>query len=280
MSLFEKLLHIDRRIIFLTVLLAASVPLIFPFTQALRINPESERFYHTLDKLEKGDVIILSMDYSPETRPEIDPMSEGVLRHCFHKGIRVIGMVTVIPNIPIGEDLMRRVAAQVGAVYGRDYIYLGFKPETRAVIINISEEIRKAFPVDFYRTPLDDLPMMNQVHNFDDIALVVANTADDVSKEWLLTANTRFGVRVIMGIISNYYPSFTPYIESKQILGALAGMKGAAEYEQMLMDKGVLDHFGDASKGMATQSAVHILIIFYIIVGNIGYLVQRSKRLE
>jgi hypothetical protein len=165
-----------------------------------------------------------------------------------------------------------------GAVYGRDYVYLGYKPEPRAVIINMSEEIRKAYPTDFYRTPLDELPLMNEVHNLDDIALVASTTADDVSKEWLLTANTRFDVRVIMGIISNYYPSFTPYIESRQILGALAGMKGAAEYEQMLMESGVMQDFGDATKGMATQTSIHLLIIVYIIIGNVGFLARRWKK--
>jgi len=277
-GIFERIEKIDRKLIFLTVFLAAALPMIFPFSMDVSIKHETERFFEAIDALQKGDAVILSMDYSPETRPEIDPMSEGVLMQCFRKGVIVIGLVNTVPNIPIGEAVMKRVAGDCGAIYGRDYVFLGFRPEARAVIINFSDEIRKAFPGDYYGTLLDDLPAMKSIHNFDDIALAVVTTSDDVSLEWLLTANSRFNVKVIMGIASNFYPSFTPYIESKQILGALGGMKGGAEYEKLLKRAGVASSLGDATAGMATQSSVHLLIITYIVLGNIGYLALRRRK--
>lgn len=277
-SLIEKCVNIDRRIIFITVFLGAALPLVFPFIQDVPIKPETIRFYDAIESLGADDVIILSMDYSPETKPEVDPMSEAVLRHCFHKGVRVIGLVNTIPNIPIGEGTMLRIARATEAVYGRDYIYLGFKPEPRAIQITFSEEIRNAFPTDFYGNPLDDSPLMSSIHSFDDVAMAVVTTSDDVSLEWLLTANSRFDVKVIMGISSNFYPSFTPYIESRQVIGALGGMKGGAEYEKLLMEAGIVDEPGDSIKGMATQSAVHLLIIFYILMGNIGFILLRKRK--
>ena len=278
MGWFEKLAHLDRRIIFATVLLAAAFPMIFPFTQRVVVRDETHRFFEALDALSPGSVIILSMDYGPETRPEIDPMAEAVLRQCFSKGVDVIGMVNTIPNIPVGEAVMLRTAREEGAEYGKDFVYLGFRPEPRAVLINFSEEIRKAFPEDYYHTPLDDLPLTARVHNYDDIALVVAVTSDDVSLEWLLTANTRYGVEVCMGISANYYPSFTPYINSGQVKGALGGMKGAAEYEQLLMEGGVMKRPGGATRGMAVQTSVHLLIIAYILLGNVGFFLLRKRR--
>ena len=118
------------------------------------------------------------------------------------------------------------------------------------------DDFRKAFPEDYYHNSLNDLPMMESIHSLDDITLAVATTADDVSFEWLLTGQARFNVKVIMGIGSNYYPSFTPYIESGQIQGALAGMKGAAEYEKLLKEAKIIPELGEATQGMATQSSV------------------------
>jgi hypothetical protein len=270
------MVDIDRRIIFLTVFLAAAVPMVIDIPLTVTIEQDTRNFFQTISDLERGDVIVLSMDYSPETRPEIDPMAEAVLRHCFHEGVKVIGMVNTIPNIPVGEDVMRKAAGEV-AVYGEDYVYLGFKPELRALIISFSEDFRKSFPEDYYHTPLDEIPMMKGVHSLEDLALAVAVTSDDVSFEWLLTANSRFDVRVIMGVGSNYYPSFMPYIESGQILGALGGMKGAAEYETLLAEAGILPETGEAMRGMATQSSVHLLILFYILLGNVGYFAARRK---
>jgi hypothetical protein len=186
-------------------------------------------------------------------------------------------MVNTVPNIPIGEDVMQRVAGRTGAAYGEDYVYLGFKPELRALIISFSEAIGKAFPEDFYGTTLNKIALMGSITSLNDLTLIVSITADDVSLEWLLTANTRFDMPVIMGIAAHFYPSMTPYIDSEQILGALGGMKGASEYEKILMDKGVTRSTGAATLGMTTQTFVHLLIILFMILGNAGYLASRLR---
>jgi hypothetical protein len=278
MEFMEKLMRIDRRIIFAMVFLAAAIPMIVDLPFEVEVQQDAVNFYEKIERLEAGRTILLAMDYSPETRPEMDPMAESVLAHCFHKGVRVIGMVNTVPNIPIGEDAMRRLGDRTGAVYGEDYVYLGFKPELRALIISFSEGIARAFPEDFYGTPLDQIPLMGSVVRLRDLALAVSITADDVSLEWLLTANTRFDMPVIMGIASHFYPSMTPYIDSGQILGALAGMKGASEYEFILMDKGIAEQTGAATRGMTTQTWVHLLIMLFVILGNAGYLASRLRR--
>ena len=63
-----------------------------------------------------------------------------------------------------------------------------------------------------------------------------------------------------------------PYWKSDQLVGVINGMKGAAEYEHLV---GVT---GWGILGMSSQSIAHLLIILFIIMGNIGYLAGRLHR--
>jgi hypothetical protein len=69
---------------------------------------------------------------------------------------------------------------------------------------------------------------------------------------------------------------YYPYYQAHQFTGLAGGMKGSAEYEKLVGDKyGVPP--GDATKGMAAQSFVHLFIVLSIIIANICYF-QWKKR--
>jgi hypothetical protein len=58
----------------------------------------------------------------------------------------------------------------------------------------------------------------------------------------------------------------------------MSGMKGAAEYEHLIVDKGYAEKLGRAETGMNSQSIVHLLIIIIIILGNIGFFFTRKDQ--
>jgi hypothetical protein len=59
---------------------------------------------------------------------------------------------------------------------------------------------------------------------------------------------------------TDYYP----YLSSKQLVGLIGGMKGAAEYEKRF------DITGDARRGMDAQSLVHVIVALLVILGNVA----------
>ncbi|MCA9295305.1 MAG: hypothetical protein KC983_02285, partial [Phycisphaerales bacterium] len=93
-------------------------------------------------------------------------------------------------------------------------------------------------------------------------------------------------------------PLLYPYIP-KQLPGLLAAIKGAAEYEKLVMDaygqniimrdaKGnpILDKKGktiipgkylEGQRRMGPQLIAHIVIILLIIVGNVIFFIERSR---
>ena len=76
---------------------------------------------------------------------------------------------------------------------------------------------------------------------------------------------------------------FYPYLQTGQFIGALMGMKGAAEYEyqvnKLLKEKGYKNAVNVfAVRGMEANSIAHFLIMLFIIVGNIGYFLSKKRR--
>ena len=76
-----------------------------------------------------------------------------------------------------------------------------------------------------------------------------------------------------------------PYVESGQLKGILAGMPGAAEYEKLVYDY-LVDKYssdnpeiekGRAFARMSAQSVAHLLMVIFIILGNLSYYFERKK---
>jgi hypothetical protein len=67
-------------------------------------------------------------------------------------------------------------------------------------------------------------------------------------------------------------PEMYPYYQSKQLLGLLEGLKGAAEYEKLLGYK------GSATKGMDAQSTGHWMMVVFIVLGNVLYFARGRQR--
>ena len=64
-------------------------------------------------------------------------------------------------------------------------------------------------------------------------------------------------------------PDLFPFIQSGQMVGVLGGLSGAAEYES------ILKRPGKATAGMSAQSMAHLIIVVFIIFGNIVYFFSR-----
>jgi len=62
-----------------------------------------------------------------------------------------------------------------------------------------------------------------------------------------------------------------PYVQTGQLIGLLAGMPGAAEYEKLINSPGI------AIQGMAAQSFAHIVIVLFIIFGNLAFFIKQIR---
>jgi len=61
-------------------------------------------------------------------------------------------------------------------------------------------------------------------------------------------------------------------------VGMLGGLKGAAEYEKLIQEKGYTKAREIATIGMDAQSIAHLVILFLIIIGNVAFFASKSHK--
>ncbi|HUV29806.1 MAG TPA: hypothetical protein VMY05_01755 [Acidobacteriota bacterium] len=266
MGFWEKFGSLDRRLIYLMVALAVIFPLIVPATFKVYVTPEAQQLYEAVEALPDSSNVMLTFDYYPSTLAETEPMSIAALHHLFRKNCRIVTLTTVPLGGPsIAERVTRSVAEELGKVYGVDYVNLGFKYGYVAVLKGMGTSIETIYPTDNSSTPLAELPMMQSIRNYGDIRFIFVVSDNNIVDYWISIVNAEYAVPVGCGVTAVSAPKYYSFTASGQVTGLLGGMKGAAEYEQLVQKEGL------AVAGMAMQSLVHLLIIALVVVGNIAY---------
>ena len=283
-KIFILLGSLDRRIIFLIVGLSVLIPLLKPewIDLPIRPTPESQIVFDEINKLNAGDKMLLSFEYSPSTKPEIHPMAIAILKHLYAKNIQVYGFALWPDGNFMSTEAFSEVSDDYDKKYGVDYVNLGYKPGGEAVIKGIASDIRTLYPADLQGTSINDIPMMKDVVNIEDFDFVFSLSAGyPGSKEWVQYACDPKNIPLSTGCTSIQVTDIMPYVENDQIRGILAGMPGAAEYESLveaeLQKMEIVGKPGEASGMMAAQSIAHVVIVLFIIFGNISYFITRKK---
>lgn len=272
-SLWERLQSVDRRILYTLIFVSVIIPVLWPLHLPMPTTPESQAFFNAVDTLPAGSVVLFPFDFWPSTLAETQPMAITALRHCFRKNLRVVGLSNVGMGGPtIADRLLDSIGGEYQKRYGVDYVNLGYKANYSAVLLGMGTSIADIFPTDHRGTPLREIPLMQHVPNYDSVKFVLIVCDNAMIDYWVALVNARYGLPMVAGVTAVMAPKTLSYIQSRQLLGLLGGMKGAAEYEQ-------LTGFTDmASRGMDAQSLIHFLIILFILMGNAGYLVSRRRR--
>ena len=269
-----KIGDMDRRWIFIIIALVVLLPLFFPIGLPIRPTDSTQTAYDAMDDLEYGSKVLVSFEYGPSTKPEIHPMTYAVLRHLFKNGHKVYITCLWPDGQFMAEEAIEEIAEQeFNLTYGKDYVLLGFRPGNEAVVKGIVSNIRKLYSTDARGTLTDKIPMMegiNQLADFDFIFTASAGYPGTV--EWVQYGADPTGVPMSTGVTSIQVNEVMPYVQSGQVKGILAGMPGAAEYEKLVGVPGI------GTSGMDAQSIAHLVIVLFIIFGNVSFFIERQRQ--
>jgi hypothetical protein len=272
----ERMLKIDRRIIFLVIGLCTLLPLLYPVGLPIKISSEVRGVYDHIESLPEQSVFLLSIDFDPASKPELYPQAIALLRHAFRKNLRVITMTLWVSGTGMADQIVTQVAKEMGKEYGTDYTFLGWSPGGQAVIINMGQDLYSAFPSDYGGRPTKELPVLNGVRSLKDVGYMVDLGAGRPGvEEWYVFGKDKYKFELGGGCTGVMAPGLYPLLRSGQINGLIGGLRGAAEYEILI------DQKGQAVAGMDAQSATHIAIIVLVIICNVFYLsLRRAARAQ
>jgi hypothetical protein len=268
-TLLERLENVDRRILFVALAAAIVVPLLVPLPLPLAVTPMVRDLYDAIEQLPDHSIVLVSADYDPSGKPELEPFYLALMHQLGRKQVRVVIVSLWAPAPPLTEQVLKDVGYEVRKKRGRGLRAPGFKEAARR------DEVHGAIhPADVSRTTrhaVGDIPM-REVDSFSDIALLVDVSAGNPGvKEYVQVVQSRYGIRMVGACTAVSGPDYVPYYSAGQLLGLAAGMKGAAEYEKLV------GHPGEATTGMAAQSASHVLLIGFIVFGNVMYFRARRR---
>jgi hypothetical protein len=277
---------LDRRWIFLSMGLAVGIPILLELKFPEEPTQLSRDVFNEIEKLDPGDRVLLSFDFDPASEGELGPMATAFVRHCCEKKLKLyfMSLWPVGPQM-VGNNIDKVIRADFPQmVYGEDYVNLGYKSGYEGVIKVIVTNLRGLYTTDDAGTNIDQIPMCKNIRTIRDMDLLINVSAGyPGTKEWVQYAATpyRDEIRMVAGNTGVQATEMYPYIPH-QLPGILAAIKGAAEYEALVVRK-YGGEFPDpkyleARRRMGPQLIGHLLMIALIILGNVVYFTTGRAR--
>lgn len=246
--------------IFVALAVLTAYPLLWPLGLPIPVDPMTRQVYNIVDQLPANSIVLQTYDFVTGQYSDIAPACIATLTHILEKGNKA-----VIVDFQSGQGAL--LASKIfekatqGKTYGVDYVNLGYVPGGESAMVAFGTDIKKTISKDFSGTPIDNLPLMKNVNTVKDFALIMlfSENINIELRQWISSNPKIVGVPNTMGA-----PTFIPYYTSGQLKGFLQGLRGGAEYEQLLKKPGL---------GAATMdglSLAHLLILGLIVVGNVS----------
>ena len=284
----DFLRNLDRRLVFLLMGLAVAIPILLRFSPPTEVTPNDRDVFDAIESLPDGSRVLISFDFDPGSQGELLPMAMAFTRHLAEKRHKIYFMCLWPLGEPFVEDAMKLLQEEYPDLkYGEDYMSFGYKPGGEAVIKNVIVDWKQLFITDSRKQDLDEVPLTANIKSAKAMNLIINISAGDPgTKQWVQYAATPAGIPMVAGCTGVQAPLLYPYIPDP-LGGLLAAIKGAAGYEQVLIDH--YPHFKDeqfvkarysstsALQRMGPQFVAHLLMVALILLGNYIFFADRKR---
>lgn len=289
MKWLVKLQHIDRRWLYAVTFVLMVLPFVLnvpmpmgkPSATTIGLYEKIEQCAKQQEEARKDEnddikekIVLVDASWEMGSAAENLSQMECVIRHLVKKrikfvvvsvGITYLGPLFADKTInPIVEEYNEKHPDNK-MTYGKDWVNLGFIQGANFgnMIDGICRDLHKARPEDYYNTPVGELELMRNVHDYNDFFLIFSVTYCS-TPDWMSFAGSAFGVPVAFGYMTIVHPDYSKFFDSGQLCGALVGNGGAAEYEQLI------GHTATGTSLHQAGSFGNVMIILAAILGNLG----------
>lgn len=278
LEVFAKLQTIDRRFIYVLMFVAVGAALIKKVTLPVIPSNQAKNAYDAIEHAPTDKFAIIGADWSNSTRAENGPQTYALLHHMMRRHIRFAMVGFDVQGPPNVEKIVEELAPKYGYVYGKDWVNWGYRPYNaiKATLKAMVRDMPGSMKHDANNIDLTNttkLPIMAELKNMDQVALIVEITPADTYESWVAFVQGYGGGKTMVHAPTAVMaPEAYQFLDSGQMAGMLTGLKGAIEYE------GMVNHPADATRQALALSVAHVVILLLIVMGNLGYLAQRRAR--
>ncbi len=271
MSILSKLADIDRRVFYWILFVALMVPYLNPIGLPINIAENTQELYDgiTGDSVDEGDVWIINFGYGVSAWSECHPAVTVCTKALFREGAKLI-FVGIHYDVELTyKKLHETVPDFADKEYGEDYVFLGYFTGGESGVAQMASSIKSVFPEDHFGTPYDEIPMLQDVEDVHDIAGVLSSDTGDYGGHFMTQWQAAYGTKLAeIGIAMNASTDL-PRWQAGNFFGLSVGSRGGAELEKLIGE------LGDATITMDSINVSHLLVVFAIILANIGVITEK-----
>lgn len=230
----------------------------------------TQRVYDIVEGFDPAtDIVLISSDYEPGNGLDAHVVPAAIVEHLTQRGIKWVS-VSFNSNGPMMNNILIDDLEKRGYKYGVDFANLGYLAGDENAIRLFALDCL-IIPTDVRGNRVADLPIMQGIKTINDFSFVFQFNAGG-PEAWTRQVVDPMGIPYALGTVTVSVPTAMPYYNSGQIKGLLGGLKAGAEYEALLQKP------GRAAAMMDAQSMAHLLIIGFIVLGNVGYFLGKKKK--
>ena len=268
-TLIEKLGGLHWFWVGAIILLLIFIPLLNPMGLPISTTQWTRDAVDELLDVPSDKIVVWEDNWGMGGLAEADVGHTALMRILLKNNIRFV-MVSLSPDTPLLHsyiwDKVKNTPEGRGKTYGTDWAQMGFLPGGEAALTLMAEDFHAAFGADYYGAPLSSLPIMDDIHGYEDIALVITGSS---SQTWVEAPVRQWYVKYNVEIVSYTLTGGTvlsaTYWPDNGIIGIIEGSRGGSELEFI---GGVP---GDGVAQSDAKTLAFLATAAFIVIGNISY---------
>jgi hypothetical protein len=217
------------------------------------------RMYNLIEDLNKGDRVLVAIEYGPTNADELNAVAKAILLHLNERGAAISIVTTQPEGLAVAEALRNDVNSQEQVTSGQrpalEYAAAapGYRPGNAAGVAQILTSV--------------DRP-----------AMIIVLAAQPASLRWWIEqTQAHYGASappIAAGVSAVLEIASSPYLDANanQLKGIVSGLGGAAAYEAR---RGAT---GQPSRQLDALAAGHLVIVTSMLIGAVLYAVGGSRR--
>jgi len=277
MSIIDRLLDIDQRILYVILFVALAYPILSPVMLPMEVQEYSRQGFEFVDSIPDGSYVLFENNNAAATYPQCGPGMVANLIHLFRKNCKVVVFTTGTTAVPFQQQAIdtaiEKLDPSIPTENGVNWVNIGYiGGGGESAVAAFVNDIKSVVEKDYFGTPIDELPIMEGINDAGDFQAVCWWGGSAGSVSWGVRQIVEpFGVPMVGSCTTNEVPNFSPYISAGQVQGLFGGVRGSAEYEYLLGVPGPA-----LGQAMATNFG-GLVWLTAVILGNIFYAIKRMS---
>jgi len=263
-------------------------PAFIKFELPVKISPMTVDFYEFFENLPEGQIVYIMNSHSLMSYYPLKGAMKLTLQFLMEHNAKFVIQALVAESPVTYSDWMEAADPEsYGYEYGVDYVLFGYLAGGEMALASFAADIWKTYDTDYYGNKLSDLPLMENIHSWEDFDVALGSASscvlqDMFVRQWCAEGKQNpiddpYGSKLATAYIpqSTCAPNTVPYLGvNPGIHVMIYGTQGAAELEA------VANRLGHSTALANAKNLGIIVNVGLIILGNIAYFSAKFSKKE